>query len=197
MTTSENKHNLYFTLLLKELDVIQDTIKNLDDIIYKTKNFAFLAWGGSLYLFTQHLKEVDSSYKTWLYALTAFIPLLFWVMDFRWRKHLLNCSEREKIISLFINSDAFEAWMAEGKALPKHHKFPLYDPVGWIYTEKAFGTNEPTKRQFGEQYLVDDKKYSWREIAFYKDAYIFYGTLMLLSVVFAFFYFISEPLMNH
>lgn len=47
--------SIYFQLIIKELDTIQDIIRNLDDIIYKSKNFAFLTWGGSLYLVTQHL----------------------------------------------------------------------------------------------------------------------------------------------
>jgi hypothetical protein len=48
--------NSYTNLLLKELDVIQDFIKNLDDIIHKSKHFFFLTWGDSFYLITQHLK---------------------------------------------------------------------------------------------------------------------------------------------
>ncbi len=188
MSTTENKQNTHVTLLLKELDIIQDTIKNLDDIIYKTKNFAFLLWGGSLYLFVEYLTEVAPEAKVWLFGLTGIIPLLFWVMDLRWRKHLLKCSERERIISLFINSPAFSHWMEEGTNLPPQGQFPLYDPVGWIYTKKAFGVEAQKDKPFGGQYLIDDKKFGWRRVAFYKDAYIFYGALIALSLIFAIFY---------
>ncbi len=176
------------TLLLKELDIIQDTIKNLDDIIYKTKNFAFLAWGGSLYLFTEQFKEIDETYRALLYGLTAIIPLLFWVMDFRWRIHLLRSSKRERIISRFINSPVFELWQL-GNNLPPDQSFPLYDPVGCIYFTKASGKVDPENVKFSEQYLIDNRNFGWLKVAFYKDAYIFYGTLVLMSLILSTTYF--------
>ena len=44
-------------ILLKEMELIQDSIKNLDDLIFKTRHFAFLFWGGSLFLIAGQLFE--------------------------------------------------------------------------------------------------------------------------------------------
>ncbi|RIK80874.1 hypothetical protein DCC62_03075, partial [candidate division KSB1 bacterium] len=46
-------------LLLKEIDLIHSTIKNLDDIIFKTKNFGFLFWGGSLFLIVKDMSDMN------------------------------------------------------------------------------------------------------------------------------------------
>jgi len=75
-------------LILKEMEISHSSIKNLDDIIHKNKNFAFLAWGGSLYLLAKDLASDKFIIHWWMYMLTAAIPLLFWIIDFRWRKHL-------------------------------------------------------------------------------------------------------------
>ena len=48
--------NYRWEILKKEIDLISHNIRNLDDIIYKTKNFAILIWGGSLYLIAQHIE---------------------------------------------------------------------------------------------------------------------------------------------
>ncbi len=61
MLTSQSDHSIVnskYQLLLKEIDIIADTIKNLDVIIYKTKNFAFAFWGGSIFLITKLLKNI-------------------------------------------------------------------------------------------------------------------------------------------
>lgn len=104
--------NYKYDLLLKEIDLIDGTIKNLDDIIYKTKNFAFAFWGGSIFLITKLDKPIADQIPL-LIALTAIIPIMFWIIDYRWRKHLLLVSARERIISLFINSSEFREWMKE------------------------------------------------------------------------------------
>lgn len=174
----------YTTLLFKELDVIQDTIKNLDDIIHKSKNFSFLAWGGSLYLVIEHLGITKQQDKGLMSLLTAIIPILFWAMDYKWRKHILQSSMRIKIISLFINSVEFNKMISGETDFDGAENFPFYDPVGWIYTKKAV-TEDPDipANQFASKYLLDESKLTGRKILFYKDAYIFYGTMLLLSIV--------------
>jgi len=165
------------------MDYIEGTIKNLDDIIHKTKNFAFLTWGGSLYLIAKQLSQ-EGFNNGLLYLLTAGIPLLFWAMDYNWRKHLLKCGMRKRVLSAFINSPAFDKWVADRQALPESGQFPLYDPVGWNYTRKNY-PNGP----YAEEYLVDDRRLSWYKVAFYKDAYLFYGVMVVLSVTISVFYF--------
>lgn len=168
-------------LLLKEMDQIHDTIKNLDDIIFKTKNFGFLFWSGSLYLIVEHMKEAGQEAKTALILMTTLIPLLFWIMDYGWRKHLMLCSRRERHVSHFLNSEAFEQLVLQGKKDIAGKQFPFFDVVGWIYTKTA---REVTTDEFMDEYLIDPAEFrSWKVLA-YKDAKWFYGAMMLTSIVF-------------
>ena len=141
--------NFKHELLFKEIELISGNIKNLDDIIYKTKNFAFLFWGGSLFLITK-LENFGDAKIGLLIFLTVIIPIMFWTMDYRWRKHLRFASERERIISRFINSPEFNDWIKEENS---EKEFPLYDPVGWIYT-----TDMQDQHNFDKKYLINRKK---------------------------------------
>ncbi len=168
-------------LLLKEMEFIKDTIKNLDDIIYKTKNFGFAFWGGSLYLIVDHMKELSQGTKAPLILLTALIPLLFWVMDYSWRKHLMQCIRRERHISLFLNSDAFERLVLQGEKDIEGKQFPFFDVVGWIYTTTAYGK---TDGPFMEEYLINPNEFRGWKVIVFKDAYWFYGTMIVSSIIF-------------
>ncbi|MDX2285577.1 MAG: hypothetical protein NW241_15525 [Bacteroidia bacterium] len=194
-------------LLLKELDHIRDSIKNLDDLIYKTKNFGFLFWGGSIALIVEHLKGADDTLRPVLLGLTAVIPVLFWVMDYHWRKYLLQTSEREKVISRFLNSEAFEELVLMGVRGETGKQFPFYDVVGWIYTvpvkrkeqrtpqetppppsdQSPTSAGETTKQNashpFAQDYLIDPKKFQGWKVIWYKDAKWFYPSMILVSVV--------------
>lgn len=175
--------SIYFQLILKELDTIQDIIKNLDNIIHLSKNFAFLVWGGSLYLIIQHLTVSELS-KAYLVFATILIPLLFWMMDYKWRKHILQSSQRMKIISLFINSPKFEKFVNGISRKRTGVKFPLYDPVGWIFTKKnSDDQHNFTKFGFHPKYLRNESEIHTLRVLGYKDAYLFFGTLALLSLV--------------
>lgn len=172
-------------LLLKETDQIQDTIKNLDDIIFKTKNFGFLFWGGSLFLIVEHLDELEQWKRAVLILLTALIPLLFWIMDYYWRKYLMQCGQRERHISHFLNSEAFERLVLKGEKDIEGKQFPFFDVVGWIYTKTA---DVKTEGPFLEEYLVNPDEFKgWRVIK-YKDAKWFYGVMISVSVVFGMLY---------
>ena len=168
-------------LLLKEIDQIHSTVKNLDDIIHKTKNFGFLFWGGSLYLIIQF---VDKEFTAILILLTAIIPILFWAMDYRWRKHLLQCGQREKNISHFLNSEAFEQLILLGKKNLDGKQFPLFDVVGWIYTKDAYTTEDSP---FDSVYLIDPNDFKGWRVVKYKDALWFYGVMILVSLIFGLF----------
>ena len=190
---AEDHKNLYnprYTILLKEIDLIHSTIKNLDDIINKTKNFAIVVWGGSLYLIVQHVKVegviVGIPKENLLIYLTALIPMIFWAIHYRWQKHLLMCSSRERMISWFINSPRFPLWLHREESV----KFPVYDIPGWIYTEK---TKKKDKNNWDrlsvevdEAYLLDHRKTGWK-ILFYKDAKWYYLLMMAGSFMIGYF----------
>jgi len=89
-------------------------------------------------------------------------------------------STRKKIISLFINSPEFGEWMNKENG---SIKFPLYDPVGWIYTTKM-----KNKENFDEKYLMDLKQFGFWKILFYKDAKSYYSLMIIISILFGIFY---------
>ncbi len=169
-------------VLQKEMGFIQETIKNLDDIIYKTKSFAFALWGGSLSLIFAQLKAANGTLPSNLMALTALIPVFFWMMDYRWRKYLMQCGQRERHISLFVNSEAFEHLILKGEKDLNGKQFPLFDVVGWIYTKSTY--NQPDGSYF-QEYLLDENEFKGLKVALYKDAKWFYGMMVIVSIVLA------------
>lgn len=178
----ESTPNYHYQLLLKEIDLIDTTIRNLDDIIYKTKNFAIVFWGGSLYLIVQYLKAFQAA-NTMIF-LTVLIPLIFWAMHYRWQKHLSMCAARERMISYFINGPSFEKWLAGDRSV----RFPLYDVPGWIYTRQVAREARVKWQELGvdvaEEYLLDEGELRFWKILFYKDAKWYYTIMILVSILF-------------
>jgi len=179
---TKQTRNFRENLILKEMEIAHSSIKNLDDIIHRTKNFAFLTWGGSLALLVKFVSDPlnHRSGMHWLILLTGLVPLLFWSMDYWWRKHLRMASRREKRLSLFINSKDLEEQL-NGK--PTTGKFPLHDHIGWIYTKQGLENNE-IPHGFAEEYLGDKKEFGIMEILFYKDAWFYYLGMLVISVLF-------------
>lgn len=167
-------------LLLKEIDLIHSTIKNLDDIIFKTKNFGFLFWGGSLFLIVKDMGDMTPGTKMFLIFLTGLIPLLFWAMDYNWRKHLLRCSRRERVISHFLNSNDFERLVLQGEKDVDGKRFPFFDVVGWTYTKT---TADKNGQPFRDEYLINPDEFRGGMVIFYKDAKWFYGAMFVTSLV--------------
>lgn len=187
----KNGH-LRYQILMKEIDQIHDSIKNLDDIMFKTRNFAILFWGGSIFLIADHLAGADSqiieSNIKLLFALTAIIPLIFWVMHFRWQIHLTKTGQREEMISLFLNSPNFDEWLKEG-ATPH---FPLYDVPGWLYTttpsDRLTEKFNLTGVKVDPRYLLNPKEIRLWKLFFYKDAKWYYSMMIIGSLLVAGFY---------
>lgn len=178
LSTIRRQHR--WELILKEIDQIHSTIKNLDDIIFKNKNFCFLFWGGSLYLIVEHLGNISPGLKIALTFLTGLIPLLFLGMDYNWRKHLMQCSRRERNISHFLNSEAFEQLVLQGEKDLNGKKFPLFDVVGWIYTSTA---DENTDGPYLAEYLINPQDFRGWRVILYKDAGLYYGSMLLVSII--------------
>ena len=162
----------------------------LDPPCTKSKNFAWLIWGGSLFVIAGPLGEAVVNHQV-LILTTMIIPILFWIMDYQWRKHLRYASERQKMVSIFINSDKFlEELSDQGVSV-----FPLLDPVGWIYIIKKEdekeknlkgipGMMEELAKEMDQKYFIDRKQYGFWRIAFYKDAGYYFLTMIAISFVF-------------
>ena len=177
--------NPRYAILLKEIDQLHSTFKNLDDIIYKTKNFCIVIWGGSLLLIAQHVKVQGDiggiSKVNLLIYLTALIPVMFWAIQYRWQKSLFTCGARERMISWFINSPGFSLWLKGDEDV----NFPVYDIPGRLYTKQA--DRSPWERlgvQVDEAYLLDHKEIGFWKILLYKDAKWFYGIMILVSILY-------------
>lgn len=179
--------------------MIQKNIHNLDNIIFRMKNFAFVFWGGALYLITEHLATGESTgMKTKVYlACTAVIPLVFWFIHARWQRHISMSSKREKMISYFINSPAFGQWLDGDPAV----QFPLYDICGWIYTTKLRKKESTEKEEdksvpiwdkfdikIQDSYLLDHSDSTIWKLLIYKDAAGYYPIMLLFSIGFALLY---------
>jgi len=186
--------SIYFQLILKELDTIQDIIKNLDSLTQNSKNFALAFWGGGLYLIVQHL-EVDKNPKGWLIILTALIPILFWIMDLKWRKHVLQCSIRMKNISKFLNSPHFLELINQDRLDNIELKFPLYDPLSWFFLKSKSGKlkiheTEIDESHYGNildlEYFRDQSEPTFKKTFFYRDAAFFFLTMIVISVTLGF-----------
>lgn len=127
-------------LLIKELDLIDTTISRLDLQIEKGKHFCITIWLGLLvFFFLDNFLELNEKTLGFVLLLSVLTPLVFWLMDFYWRKALLDVSWRQKIISLFVNNKAFQYEDSE---------FALLDPVGFIFSVNDY-----------PEYIKNDKNF--------------------------------------
>ena len=98
----EDNQERYFQfqldLLMKEIDLVDHAISRLDEILLRNRNWGTTLWAGLIAILLQ-----DTGLRTLTWA-TSFIPLLFWLIDIRWKIALLQCSDRQSRISGFLNS---------------------------------------------------------------------------------------------
>lgn len=88
-----------------------------------------------------------------------------------------------KIISLFLNSPEYRKVNSEELDKQSHSYFPLYDPVGWRFTKRAILIDpDIPKDNFDPKYFLDEEKYIFLTVLFYKDAYLYHGPLVFLSI---------------
>lgn len=91
-----------FDILKKELDLIDAAIRQVDDITKGIKNWAIVTWSASV-----GVSVSSSKLKAYVW-LTAFLPVLFWILDASYRRVQRNFIGRNRKIRDFINSDEFK-----------------------------------------------------------------------------------------
>lgn len=98
-------------LLDKELDLVDSSIRQIDQITTSIKNWAIVTWTAAVgvALATPRLQPF-----VWL---TAAIPLLFWLVDGSYRKVQRSFILRSREIRHLVNSEAFKAAVADGTPL--------------------------------------------------------------------------------
>jgi hypothetical protein len=110
-------------LLKMEIEIIDKAIARLDDITQTTKNFAIIIWVG---LITVAFADPDFRQYT---IFTALVPLLFWVLDARWRYFLRGFIFRQDKIAEFLNSEKLVESFEENRLIG----IKVLDPRGAQY----------------------------------------------------------------
>ena len=122
-TAKEKSFDYRLQTLTFEMQYIERSIDKMDGITQTIKYWAILIWTGSVgfVLGQQSLRQ---------YAIViSAIPILFWIIDARWRYWLGHLIYRQARISEFINSDALQ------QAFEKQSfsGFTIFDPMGTVY----------------------------------------------------------------
>lgn len=151
----KNTFDLEWQLLLKEIEINKSSIAQMHEFGKSIKNWTILLWsmtvGGAL---------TNSVFHKYIILIVA-IPLLFWFVEYCYRKIQSQFLYRMEEIKEFVNSEN----LSESK-------------------EKGFFSNFKTLYLLGEK--RESKSYiektRWRKIFFYKSCYIFYGSLSLFTI---------------
>ena len=164
----------------KELDLIDNTISRLDIQIQTSKNICITLWVAWMGWFISQQIQKDNSENFGLAILaSALFPVIFWLVDYQFRKALLLCSRRQNIISLHLNDMV-------GNNSDNPERFPVLDPLGSLYQYKignnkikaSYNTSGTNENEESEQL----PKKSVLQILFYKEAGWFYSLLFLISI---------------
>jgi len=121
----EDAFSFRLEILIKELDTIDASIRKIDDIGNSIKNWAILAWTGSV---TAILTKPEL-YTFILF--TAIVPIVFMFTDAHWRKIQRRFAYRQAQISEYLNSKKFDSEYESRKL-----KFKVLDPIAKNATSK-------------------------------------------------------------
>ncbi len=100
-----------FELLKSELDLVDSTIRQHDEITKSIKNWAIVTWTASIGVC---LSQAPLTKYLWL---TATIAFLFWIVDALFRRIQKTFIERTEEISSYINSAEFKSAAASGNPM--------------------------------------------------------------------------------
>ena len=105
-------------ILKWELEYIQSGIRQMDEITTSIKNWAIVLWSGSIGI------AIGSDVLRSYVGFTFLIPILFWLVDARWRKTQRGFIYRMNQIRDFLNSDDFSKSFEQQKVV----NFTILDP---------------------------------------------------------------------
>ena len=142
-------------ILKKELDVIDSSIRKIDDIGNSIKNFAIVVWSGSIAILL-----ADRSLHDLLY-ISGITPLLFLFVDAHWRRNQRRFIYRQGQIRDFLNSSRLDKAFETGSM-----DFVVLDPMA------RDAHKQPSFRKFISM---------WRVLGFPTVAILYVG-LAVLSI---------------
>lgn len=106
-------------LLKVELDQVNSSIRQMDEITKSIKDWAIVTWTFSLGA------SLSNEKLTTFIGLTAIIPLVFWLVDAQYRQIQSRFIYRIKQISDFLNSTRFNQSFNEQRFID----FKIMDPM--------------------------------------------------------------------
>ena len=110
-TSNARAFDYQFDLLKVELDLVDSTIRQHDEITKSIKNWAIVTWIASM---GAALSNSDFHAYIWL---VAGVALLFWIVDALFRRIQKTFIERSQEIAEYINSDSFRDHAASGEPM--------------------------------------------------------------------------------
>ena len=126
-------------LLKWELDSLSHTIRQIDSMSNNVKNWAVICWGCAIGL---------TFYKTEFHSylwITTFLPIIFWLVDARWRKIQSKAIYRAQKISDYLNSGNLKTSFEMGSL----QNFVLYDPMANKCRQRDFQEFTSLRRILG------------------------------------------------
>lgn len=115
---AEDAFKYQLDILKWELDYIQSGIRQMDEITTSIKNWAIVIWSGSIGI------AIGSDSLRPYIGFTFLIPVLFWLVDARWRKIQRSFIYRMNQIRDFLNSDEFRQCFEQKRIV----SFTILDP---------------------------------------------------------------------
>jgi hypothetical protein len=153
--TDRRVFDAQFTLLRDEIELINSSIRQFDEITKSIKEWAVLSWTAAVGISLQQL-----TLRPFI-NLTALIPLLFWVVDTSYRR-----VQRRFIFRISLISDYIDANLPEAVKRGEMSDFRLLDPLA---------THAPRQ---------DRIKFSaWLRVGGFATIATFYGGLTLTSLL--------------
>jgi hypothetical protein len=151
-------------LLKVEIETINTSIRQMDEICKNIKQWAITLWtatvGGAIA--TEELRRY--------LILTAALPILFWFVDTWYRRIQRHFIWRSMEIGEFLNSDDFATSVSQDKLTG----FWLFDPSA---RRRRVAQKVPS---FPEKEF--EKFIGWSEILWFRSLSILYGGLIAMSV---------------
>ena len=126
-------------LLKWELESVSNTIRQIDSMSNSVKNWAVIAWGCAL-----GLAFYQPSFHPYIWV-TCFLPMIFWLVDARWRKVQSKAIYRAQKISDYLNSGNLKTSFEVGSL----QNFVLYDPMAAKCRQRDFQAFTSLRRILG------------------------------------------------
>ena len=143
-------------LLKIEIETINASIRQMDNMTEKVKNWAIVTWAAATGATISQEKLQP------FIAFTCFIPIVFWLTDTWYRRIQRKFIWRSRQIAQFLNDGRLERSFAQGSVVDFH----LFDP-------SASRARGPDYQQF----------VNWRKVMMFRSLSILYIGMSFMSLL--------------